>query len=204
MGNTIIGIFRNSANAQDAVSELLVSGFGLGQIRVFSPGQGSADTSSISLDEEGRAVERMHTFFNALAKIASEKDDFSVYSDLAERGFSVLAAFVDSREMIEHAIEAMSHHSPVNIRDYYSQNVGTRPGVETDMSVVTPWAGSGTGESEKSTRIGDYLRIYRHDAAKSVDSLRENSNDYDSPPFTGRAPGTGESPGRAAHPPSSQ
>jgi len=201
MANTIIGIFRNGTNAQDAVSELRVSGFGQGQIRVFSPGQGNADTSSISFDEEGRAVDRMHSFFNALAEISSERDDFSVYSDLAEKGFSVLAVFADSREKIERAIEAMSHHSPENIQDYYSQDVGARPGVETDMSVVTPWAGSATGKSEKSTLISDYLRIYRHDAAKSADSMPESGNDYDSPPFKGRMPGVGESYGRAGHHP---
>lgn len=139
MANTVVGVFKDASTAQDAVSELLVSGFLHDQLNLFTPHveEPGNEQAGLSLNEELKKEAGMDDFFRSLASMFTDYDEVTVYSNAIKQGDVVLTVYADSEERSERAVEVMRHHSPMDIKEYYPREGSASPwGRGLDSAVV--------------------------------------------------------------------
>lgn len=143
MANTVVGIFKDGSTAQDAVSELLVSGFLHDQLNLFTPhltepgNEQTGESLNIELKKEAGIAD----FFRSLASMLTDYDEVTVYSSAVKQGSVVLTVYADNEERCERAVELMSHHSPLDIKEYYPREGSASPwgrGLDSAMMPETP------------------------------------------------------------------
>lgn len=122
MASILMGMFKDNSSAQEAVGELLSSGFAHDQINIFSPRptkpeSGRADES---LASELKKEAGMDDFFRSLASAFTDYDELAVYSDADKEGRVVLTVYADTEEKAGRAAEIIDSHSPLDINDYHS------------------------------------------------------------------------------------
>lgn len=103
MTNTVIGFFDDSADAQEAVDQLLQAGFDKGNIDVTS-GSSIAGRTDTSTDpgEKGNAITR---FFSSL--FGENSDDAKRYSSMGQQSDSMVTVHTISADQSERAADIL-------------------------------------------------------------------------------------------------
>jgi len=143
MANTVAAVFTDDSHAQDAVSELLVSGFTRDQIHTST--QTGTVPNEADYVYELQKETGMDDFFRSLAEMFTDYDELTTYADMAKIGHTVLMVHTDSKERIDRAEEVINRHSPLDVEEYEAQSenrsasgahgtdAAVAPAAETDM-----------------------------------------------------------------------
>jgi len=120
MQHTLVAVFDNRSDAQNAMDELLASGFSRSDVNVSSADP-TGQTSSLGGDvpladqthEEGIGASIKH-FFTGLFG-ADNDEHVSRYSDVVSRGHHVLTLTTQSEPEVERAADVIERFGPVDI-----------------------------------------------------------------------------------------
>jgi len=146
MQHTLVAVFDNRSDAQNALDELLGSGFSRSDVNVSSAdptGQTDSLTGSTTrLDEtheEGIGASIKH-FFTGL--FGSDNDDHvSRYSDVVSRGHHVLTVTTQSEPEVERAADVIERFGPVDIDERHDL---TGSAASLDAGMLAAGANSGS------------------------------------------------------------
>ena len=116
MQHTLVAVFDNPGDAQNAMDQLLASGFSRSDINISSP----PETGAAREDTTGGAIKH---FFSKL--FGSSHDEHAAhYSNAVERGQHVLTFTSQSEPEIERAADVVERFGPVDIDDRHGQAGG--------------------------------------------------------------------------------
>lgn len=162
MKHTLVAVFENRSDAQEAMDELHAAGFSRTDLNISSAdstGQASNLTgSSVSTGEaheEGVGASIKH-FFSGL--FGSEHEEYaSHYSDAVTRGHHVLTLATDSEPEAERATDIIERFRPVDIDDRHALAGGAVPtGASGYQAQSAPsMSGSQAGSMQRDTSIGE-------------------------------------------------
>ncbi|MFD2163376.1 DUF2382 domain-containing protein [Paradesertivirga mongoliensis] len=152
MSQTVIGIFDNENEAQQAVQNLVNQGFNREDVDIAS--RGSSQTETRSDHEDDSFGSSISNFFSSL--FGSDDDRTSRYSEVAKRG-STITVHARSEAEAERAADILDQYGAVDIDERANQY--------------------GTDHQNKSTEydrdnIGDYNRS--NDSDRSIPIIEEN------------------------------
>lgn len=122
MASILMGMFKDNASAQEAVGELLLSGFLLDQINLFSPHATSpeSDRAKEPLASELRREAGMDSFFRSLASAFTDYDELTVMSEADRQERVVMTIYADTEDKANRAAGIIDRYSQIDINDYYS------------------------------------------------------------------------------------
>jgi len=120
MANTVAAVFTDDSHAQDAVSELLISGFTRDQIHTST--QTGTVPNEADYVYELQKETGMDDFFRSLAEMFTDYDELTTYANMAKIGHTVLMVHADSKERIDRAEEVINHHYPLDVEEYDAQS----------------------------------------------------------------------------------
>jgi uncharacterized protein (TIGR02271 family) len=151
MQHTLVAVFDNRSDAQNAMDELLASGFSRSDVNVSSAdptGQTSSLTGSSTdgsnMQDEGIGASIKH-FFNGL--FGSDNDEHaSRYSDVVSRGHHVLTVTTESEPEVERAADVIERFGPVDIDERHDLS-GSASSLDPAMLAAGASAGSGLQKS---------------------------------------------------------
>ena len=149
MAQTVIGIFKNSTEAQNARQHLLNNGFSYNRVDVSAQSESGYSAENRS-DKDQDLGDRISNFFSNLF---SDKDEASRYSTAASRG-TVVTVHAETKEEAEAAADILDEYGAVDVDDYAATD---RPGVTGSAA-----GGYGTSEinrTESSTSAFDSGRV---------------------------------------------
>jgi uncharacterized protein (TIGR02271 family) len=122
MAHTVVGYFDSASEAQQAVQQLLSSGFSRENVDSTSGNNYSGSTSENSSytdnDNDGRGS-GIGRFFKSLF---GDSDDADRYSNLAQRGGSIVTVYAQSSEEAERAADLLDDYGAVNVNERAAQN----------------------------------------------------------------------------------
>jgi hypothetical protein len=153
MQHTLVAVFDNRSDAQNAMDELLASGFTSTDVNVSSADP-TGQTSSLSGDtmrtderqEEGIGASIKH-FFSGL--FGSDNDEHaSRYSDVVSRGHHVLTLVTQSEPEVERAADIIERFGPVDLDERHDL---TGSASSLDPAMLAAGAGSGSGLQKSSS-----------------------------------------------------
>jgi hypothetical protein len=117
MAHTVVAIYDNYTEAQQARNDLTRSGFSLDQINL-SPNENTADARAAALrtphQDEGIAG-TIGGFFRSLFGWGEEDKHVDIYSEAVRRGSYLLTVHTDSDEQNDRATEIVNRYHPVDI-----------------------------------------------------------------------------------------
>ena len=152
MQHTLVAVFDNRGDAQNAMDELLGAGFGRGEVRLSEgdpAGSASAAGTSTRTDDDGSITASIKHFFSDLFG-SGEPDSARLYSDAVTRGHYVLTLTAADEPEVERAADIVERHGPVDIDEQAAQWAGGRSGFDTARS----GAQSQTGTQQQSMQSG--------------------------------------------------
>jgi uncharacterized protein (TIGR02271 family) len=151
MQHTLVAVFDNRSDAQNAMDELLASGFTRTDVNVSSAdatGQTDSLTGSGTVTgdvpPEGIGASIKH-FFNGL--FGSDNDDHVArYSDVVSRGHHVLTLVTQSEPEVERAADIIERFGPVDLDERHDLT-GSASSLDPAMLAAGASAGSGLQKS---------------------------------------------------------
>jgi len=178
MANTVAGVFGDYSKAQDAVSELLVSGFTRDQI-YLSQREGKDLDEITHAESFGGKLQKdagMDDFFRSLATMFTDYDELTVYSGVVKMGKTVLIVHADSDERVERAAGIINRHSPLDVEEYVEQVAKKQtPGTGLDRAILPESPEQGAEAVSKDVRprnVGSVRIFPRPSFRSSSDSPR--------------------------------
>ncbi|HVK94705.1 MAG TPA: YsnF/AvaK domain-containing protein [Noviherbaspirillum sp.] len=114
MENTVIGVYDSYAQAQNAMNELLSSGFSRNQIQL-NPDSDATTTQNIRSAGDETGGTGIGHFFRSLFGREEHREHRDVYSEAVRRGSVVLTVHADNDEQHDRAVELMNRYDPVDI-----------------------------------------------------------------------------------------
>jgi len=111
MENTIIAVYDSYAQAQNAMNELLSSGFSRSDVRL-NP---DSDRSTQTVSSDQASGSGIGHFFRALFGMEEHRAHGDIYSEAVRRGSVVLTVDAATEDQHERAVEVMNHYDPVDI-----------------------------------------------------------------------------------------
>jgi uncharacterized protein (TIGR02271 family) len=158
MQHTLVAVFDNRSDAQNAMDELLASGFSRSDVNVSSAdatGQTSSLTGATGLTddthEEGIGASIKH-FFTGL--FGSDSDEHaSRYSDAVTRGHHVLTVTTQSEPEVERAADVIERFGPVDIDERHDLN-GPAGSLDAGMLAAGATSGSSLGGASMQSGMG--------------------------------------------------
>ncbi len=114
MENTVVGVYDSYAQAQNAMNELLASGFSRDEVEL-SP---ESETEATTTKTGGSAI---GNFFRSLFGMDERREERDVYAEAVRRGSCVLTVDADDDEERDRAIEVMNRYDPVDIEERAAQ-----------------------------------------------------------------------------------
>jgi uncharacterized protein (TIGR02271 family) len=160
MQHTLVAVFDNRSDAQNAMDELLASGFTRTDVNVSSADPtGQTDsltgtTPHTSEVHEGFMAQIKH-FFTGL--FGSDNDDHvERYSDAVTRGHHVLTLVTQSEPEVERAADILERFGPVDLDERHDLT-GSASSLDPAMLAAGASAGSGIQKSAPiSSQSGEY------------------------------------------------
>jgi stress response protein YsnF len=120
MAQTVVGLFDNATEAQQAVQELLNKGFIQSNIDISNQNAASATTgtatSTADADDDNDGI---GGFFKSL--FGGDDDDAKRYSHVARRSSSIVTVHVQSRDEAERAADILDDNGAVDVNERASQ-----------------------------------------------------------------------------------
>lgn len=158
MEHTLVAVFENESNAQNALNELVSSGFSRSDMRINAAQQDDmADTSSGRLDTAASGHEsfgeRIKDFFHDLFT-GEDSARADMYSEAVHRGGYVLTLTAADDEQVERASDILDRHDPINMEEREAEwrssgwapvaatNSGSDSDIGTDVGLGTGTVGS--------------------------------------------------------------
>jgi uncharacterized protein (TIGR02271 family) len=119
MENTVVGVYDNYTQAQEAVNELISAGFSRDDVQL-RPDTQNAATGQDGLgtavrDDTESTGSSIGNFFRSLFGMDEHRENRDIYSEAVRRGSHVLTVDAQSDEMRERAVEIMNRHDPIDI-----------------------------------------------------------------------------------------
>src|ERR1700738_2387811 len=111
MENTVVGVYDDKSQAQDAMNELLASGFSRGSVQMNPEYMPTAAGTTVPADK-GHGIGH---FFRKLFGIDDADNSHEVYSEAVRRGSAVLVVAVDTDDQSDRAMAVMQRYDPVDI-----------------------------------------------------------------------------------------
>lgn len=150
MTQTVVGLFDNASEAQQAVQELLSSGFTNANVDISSvaPGttSGSTDLSSGTNDNESG----ISKFFKNL--FGDDNDDADKYSTVASRSNSIVTVYAQSADEAERAADILDDNGAIDVDEKGSQyGYGTSSGTTGSSSDLGTVGTGGMGTAGMGT-----------------------------------------------------
>ena len=160
MQHTLVAVFDNRSDAQNAMDELLASGFSRTDVNVSSAdptGQTNSLTGSTTttneVHEEGIGASIKH-FFSGL--FGSDNDEHvSRYSDVVSRGHHVLTLVTQSEPEVERAADVIERFGPVDIDERHDLS-GSASSLDPAMLAAGASSGSGLQQSSSMSQQSAY------------------------------------------------
>jgi len=166
MRHTLVAVFDNRSDAQNALDELLASGFSRTDASL-SGADPTGQTDSVTGDnellagthEEGFGASIKH-FFTSL--FGSDSNEHAArYSDAVTRGHHVLTLTTDSEPEVERAADIIERFGPVDIDETHDQLAGgtagarmASPGLQQSSSMSAQSAGTGSRSGSPGSQQG--------------------------------------------------
>jgi uncharacterized protein (TIGR02271 family) len=153
MQHTLVAVFDNRSDAQNAMDELLASGFTSTDVNV-STADPTGQTSSLTgatdrtddVHDEGIGASIKH-FFTGL--FGSDNDEHvSRYSDVVSRGHHVLTLVTQSEPEVERAADIIERFGPVDLDERHDL---TGSAASLDPAMLAAGASSGSGLQSSSS-----------------------------------------------------
>lgn len=119
MENTVIAVYDSYAQAQNALNELLSSGFSRSDVQL-SPDTDSTTTQSTTTQDSGGSG--IGNFFRSLFGMEDQhREHGDIYSEAVRRGSCVLTVNAASDEQRDLATDIMNRYDPIDIDERSSQ-----------------------------------------------------------------------------------
>lgn len=163
MSQTVIGIFDNENEAQQAVQNLINQGFNREDVDVAS--RGSSQTTNTSDDDNDSFGSSISNFFSSL--FGSDDDRTSRYSEVAKRGCTI-TVHARSESEAERAADILDEYGAVDIDEKASQ-------YETGYS--DPNRTSANLANRENSMDRDYNRVDNSSDYNSDNTMDYNRND---------------------------
>lgn len=113
MENTVVGVYDNYTQAENAMNELLAAGFSRDNVRLNPETKGGTRTAvSEDADTGGSGIGH---FFRSLFGMEEHREHRDIYSEAVRRGSCVLTVDAASEDMRDRATEIMNRYDPVDI-----------------------------------------------------------------------------------------
>ena len=162
MRHTLVAVFDNRSDAQNALDELLASGFSRTDASL-SGADPTGQTDSVTGDnelltgahEEGFGASIKHFFTSLFGSDSNEHA--SRYSDAVTRGHHVLTLTTDSEPEVERAADIIERFGPVDIDENHDQRAGGSAGARMASSGLQqsgPMSAQSGGTGSGSTSTG--------------------------------------------------
>jgi len=126
MANTIIGVFDDYANAQNALSALLQTGLARSNITLTPSDESYSSRQSVlrrgASDEDETEGWNIGHFFRSLFGTGDNVNKHTdIYSEAIRRGSYLLSVDVDSQEQHDRTLEVLNRNQPFDIDDRAEQ-----------------------------------------------------------------------------------
>jgi len=112
MDNTVVGVYDSYAQAQNAMNDLLSSGFSRTDVHLNAGTDSVDQTADTEKHESGSGI---GNFFRSLFGMDDNREQGDVYSEAVRRGSCVLTVDAASDELRDRAIDIMNRYDPVDI-----------------------------------------------------------------------------------------
>src|SRR5437764_3366736 len=154
MQHTLVAVFDNRSDAQNAMDELLASGFDRSDVNVSSadPTGSTTSTSSLSGDVPSSADTQDHGIGHSIKHFFSNlfgtdnDEHVQRYSDVVSRGHHVLTLTTESEPEVERAADVIERFGPVDIDERHDLS-GPAGSLDAGMLAAGASAGSGLRQS---------------------------------------------------------
>lgn len=113
MANTVVGVYESYAQAQNAMNELIASGFSRDDIQLNPEADRSSLTGSNKTDDSGGSA--IGNFFRSLFGVEEDRNDRDTYSEAVRRGNCVLTVSASDDAQCDRASDIMNRFNPVDI-----------------------------------------------------------------------------------------
>lgn len=172
MANTVVGVYDSYAQAQNAMNELLVSGFSRDEIQLNPESDRTAAGQTTATASEKSTGSGIGNFFRSLFGMDEDRTDRDVYSEAVRRGHCVLTVNADSDEEGDRAVDIMNRFNPIDIdeRASYWRSQGwtgydesapmlTDSEVEKERTLYGQGRTAGTETAATQSATGEQTRI---------------------------------------------
>lgn len=123
MQHTIAAVFDNRSSAQQAMDDLIASGFARDEMRLSEDGAGGPGSQTAAAgqvrEEEGVGSGIKHFFRDLLGSDTSEHAQ--VYSEAVSRGHYVLTLNTSDESDVERASDIVERYNPIDIDEHAAQ-----------------------------------------------------------------------------------
>lgn len=163
MAQTVIGMFDNASEAQEAVQKLTSRGISRENIDVTNSGTGSSTSSSYSGSDTHEEESGVSRFFKNL--FSDDDDDSNKYTTVASRSQSIVTVHAQSKDEAEDAADILDDCGAVDVDEraasygYAGRSTtgsasnsitGTGAGLASD---TTDYSNRTTGTTDETTKI---------------------------------------------------
>ena len=161
MAQTVIGLFDNSSEAQNAVQKLLSSGFSNNDVDITTRSAASGTTataSSTDTDSDNDSFgDKVSHFFKSLFG-DDDNDDYRRYSSAAGKSQSIVTVYVDSEDEAERAADILDDAGAADVDEkagqYGSSSGSNYKGSSADSSYGTSGTSYPHNTGDLSTNLG--------------------------------------------------
>lgn len=130
MAQTVIGLFENDSDAQQAVERLQSAGISRSNVDVS---RGTGDTQGVSDDNRGEKEGGVARFFKNL--FGDNDDEAERYTKMGSSGrYSIVTVHAQSTDEAERAADLLDEAGAVNVDERASQYGYESQGVSTDLN----------------------------------------------------------------------
>ncbi|UVW27142.1 YsnF/AvaK domain-containing protein [Massilia sp. H6] len=179
MQHTLVAVFDNRTDAQNAMNELLSSGFSREEVRLSGSDTGSASTTASDTDTDSGFGSGIKNFFSDLFSDSDEHVDR--YQGALSSGKNVITLTADSLDEVERAADIIEGFGPVDIDEHASGTGAGVPGAmlsgsQSGMSSSSMSAQSGSSGQQGSLTGSSLQRdTSSHMGGAGSDAARSNA-----------------------------
>jgi uncharacterized protein (TIGR02271 family) len=171
MSQTVIGIFENENEAQQAVQNLVSQGFNREDVDVASSSASQSTSESSQSDNDDSFGSSISNFFSSL--FGSDDDRSTRYSEVAKRG-STVTVHARSEAEAERAADLLDEYGAVDIDEKASQYGNDYSGSNLTGTGITGTTQSGSDLSDTAYSRNDVSDFNEDTTDRSIPIIEEN------------------------------
>jgi len=112
MDNTVVGVYDSYAQAQNAMNDLLASGFARSDVHLNADAGNLEPAARTDTHESGSGI---GNFFRSLFGMDEQRAQHDIYAEAVRRGSCVLTVEAASDDLRDRAIDILNRYHPVDI-----------------------------------------------------------------------------------------